>query len=60
MISVNDNQFEQMCYFWNDWLRLMSFGGEYTKLKSLLLDMKKSGVVFDKKFYYINMAVGDE
>ena len=60
MISVNDNQFEQMCYFWNDWLRLMGFWGEYTKLKILLLDMKKSGVVFDKKFYYINMVVGDE
>lgn len=52
---MNEKQLNELCYFINDWLRLMGYGREYNRLALFSRDLKKSYPKFDfSKYYYIN------
>jgi hypothetical protein len=48
----------QLCYFVNDWLRLMGGGGEYNKLVWFIRSVRDSFPNFDfSKYYYIDQEL---
>jgi hypothetical protein len=53
-VEITQEQLEVICYFINDWMRLMGFGGEYNKLRMLVRSIAKDNPTFDfSKYYYI-------
>lgn len=51
-VEITQEQFEVICYFINDWMRLMGFGGEYDKLSILIRSIAKDNPGFDFSEYY--------
>lgn len=50
-IKLSQDQFDQITYFIDDWLRFQGFGGEYNKLVKLAVSLRESGVDFSKRPY---------
>ena len=60
MHTLTDDQLGQLCYFVNDWLRLMGFGGEYKKLSDMIYSIYLSNQNFDfSKYWYITNIISD-
>lgn len=55
--SLTPQQVDQLGYFINDWLRLMSHGEEYRKLVSLVNDLYRSGIDFPENYYHIHFVI---